>query len=415
MQRTTMTRDGALHGTLRSISPSMSTCDVLIVGGGPAGSTCAWKLRQAGLDVVVLDKAAFPRDKVCAGWITPAVVDELKLDLDEYRVSQPLAPHPQPLSPCGGEGSSQSRTLQPITRFLTGVIGGGEVETKYDQPMSYGIRRCEFDHYLLSRSGARLQLGESLRNLRLENGEWIVNDTYHARLVVGAGGHFCPVARFTAPDADDGAPVVLAQEIEFEMTAAQRDACRVEPDRPELFFCRDLLGYGWVFRKRDFLNIGLGREREQNLSAHVADFCEFLKQRGRVPGDISSRFHGHAYRLLRPSPRPVRHEQLLLIGDAAGLAYPQSGEGIRPAIESGLLAAQVIFDARGDYRGDLQSKLRAGFVERFGADRSSSNWTDRLPTRLKQSLAAFLLTTRWFSRHVLLNRWFLHRQQDPLV
>ena len=52
----------------------MDRCDVLIVGGGPAGSSCAWRLVTAGLDVVVVDKANFPRDKVCAGWITPAVV-----------------------------------------------------------------------------------------------------------------------------------------------------------------------------------------------------------------------------------------------------------------------------------------------------------------------------------------------------
>ena len=53
----------------------MTACDVLIVGGGPAGSTCAWKLRRPGLDVVVWDRQTFPRDKVCAGWITPQVVD----------------------------------------------------------------------------------------------------------------------------------------------------------------------------------------------------------------------------------------------------------------------------------------------------------------------------------------------------
>ncbi len=60
---------------------AMITCDALIVGGGPAGSTCAWKLRQAGLDVMVVDAAVFPRDKVCAGWITPQVVAELDLDI----------------------------------------------------------------------------------------------------------------------------------------------------------------------------------------------------------------------------------------------------------------------------------------------------------------------------------------------
>ena len=59
-------------------------CDVVVVGGGPAGSTSAWKLRQAGYDVIVLDRAAFPRDKLCAGWVTPQVIEDLQLDIDSY-------------------------------------------------------------------------------------------------------------------------------------------------------------------------------------------------------------------------------------------------------------------------------------------------------------------------------------------
>ncbi len=66
----------------------MDTCDVLIVGGGPAGSSCAWGLRSSGLDVVVADRKAFPRDKVCAGWITPQVIESLDIDLDDYRAAQ---------------------------------------------------------------------------------------------------------------------------------------------------------------------------------------------------------------------------------------------------------------------------------------------------------------------------------------
>jgi len=62
----------------------MDSCDVLVVGGGPAGSTCAGRLVRAGLDVVVIDKSSFPRDKVCAGWITPEVVRLLELDLPAY-------------------------------------------------------------------------------------------------------------------------------------------------------------------------------------------------------------------------------------------------------------------------------------------------------------------------------------------
>src|SRR5262245_7456921 len=148
--------------------------DVIIIGGGPAGSSCAWKLRQSGLDVVVIDRARFPRDKVCGGWITPQVVDELSLDLDDFRIG---------------------RTLQPITAFRTGLIGEpGGVETVYNRPVSYGIRRCEFDDYLLRRSGARLKLGFDIATVRRESGRWNVNGFLEAPMLVGAGGHFCPIA-----------------------------------------------------------------------------------------------------------------------------------------------------------------------------------------------------------------------------
>src|SRR5205085_1102307 len=62
----------------------MDSLDVLIVGGGPAGSSCAWKVRRSGLTVGVLDKQTFPRNKVCGGWITPAVLEELDIEPAEY-------------------------------------------------------------------------------------------------------------------------------------------------------------------------------------------------------------------------------------------------------------------------------------------------------------------------------------------
>src|SRR6266540_1420493 len=127
----------------------MECCDVLIVGGGPAGSTLAWKLRNHGLDVLILDKSTFPREKVCAGWITPAVTDLLQVDLREY---------------------SRENVLQPISGFRTGMIGGAGVLTRYDHTISYGIRRNEFDHYLLRRTGARLQLGSLLKTMQRGQG-----------------------------------------------------------------------------------------------------------------------------------------------------------------------------------------------------------------------------------------------------
>ena len=96
---------------------------------------------------MVLDKSTFPRDKVCAGWITPATTELLHLDKDEY---------------------SRGRVLQQISGFRTGMIGRAGVVTRYGRTISYGIRRSEFDHYLLKRSGARLRLGEPLRTMERE-------------------------------------------------------------------------------------------------------------------------------------------------------------------------------------------------------------------------------------------------------
>ncbi len=106
----------------------------------------------------------------------------------------------------------------------------------------------------------------------------------------------------------------------------------------------------------------------------------------------------------------------MLIGDSAGLAYAQSGEGIRPAIESGFLAAQVILNADGDYRRERLQPYCDRLFRRFG--NTESDWTRRirslLPGRLAVAAARGLLANRWFSRHVLLDRWFLHSDVPPL-
>lgn len=370
----------------------MDTCDVLIVGGGPAGSSCARQLQAAGVDVLVLDKATFPRDKVCAGWITPAVIAELQIDTADY---------------------APSRVLQPITGFLTSRLGGKEIRTDYGCTVSYGIRRCEFDHYLLARSGARLQLGEPFSKLDRDGDGWVVNEHIRTKLLVGAGGHFCPVARLVTESPPEET-VVLAQEIEFEMTDEQARTCRVSGDTPELAFCPDLRGYGWCFRKGNFLNIGLGREQERGLTDHVQAYRDFLVRAGKIPADVPQKFHGHAYRLYQHAPRKLLHDRVLLIGDAAGLAYPQSGEGIRPAIESGLLAAKIIQASHGDYSGDLTSQLQAALVNRLGTRHSPGVFSSVIPAGLRGFAAGRLLAMRWFTRHILLDRWFLHRHVAPL-
>lgn len=372
----------------------MERCDALIVGGGPAGSTLAWRLGQSGMDVVVLDKKAFPRDKVCAGWITPAVVETLQLDLADY---------------------ARGRTLQPIHRFRTGLIGGNEVLTDYGNTVSYGIRRREFDDYLLRRSGARLLLGEGVESVERAGTEWIVNGHLHTPLLIGAGGHYCPVARRLGAELGPEEGPVTAQEVEFELSPEQAAACSVAPDTPELFFTPELDGYGWVFRKGSVLNIGLGREAGGKLGDAVTAFTAWLQQQGKVPADIPQRFHGHAY-LFFPQRRPRRvvDDGVLLIGDAAGLAYPQSGEGIRPAVESALLAAGVIAAARGDYRTDQLAAYVEQLSARFGPRQSAPAALPWLPAPVKRFLAGRLLGNPAFTRRVVLDRWFLHRSQPAL-
>lgn len=369
----------------------METCDVLIVGGGPAGSTCARRLIDAGLDVILLDKSSFPRDKVCAGWITPAVIDELDLDLNHYR---------------------QGRVCQEIEGFRTGAMDSHYAYNDYSRTVSYGIRRYEFDHYLLSRCGARLILNQPVSEIKRHDNYWIVNNTIRASMLIGAGGHFCPVARHLGARIGKSERSVSAQEIEFKMTLQQQSDCHIDAEIPELFFYPDLSGYGWVFRKDQYLNIGVGREDTGKIARDTSQFIEFLQQHGKIPNDITNGFKGHAYLLYDHAHRKILDDSVLLIGDAAGLAYTESGEGIRPAIESGLLAAEVIINAQGDYHRNNLEPYSKKISARYGKRQyQQKKW---IPNRLKLTFANKIITNRFLSRHILLDRYFLRAEVDTL-
>jgi geranylgeranyl reductase family protein len=366
---------------------ALDVIDVIVIGGGPAGATCAWKLRDSGLDVVVMDRARFPRDKVCAGWITPQVIAAAEIDVTDYR---------------------RSRTFQPITGFRSGLIGRErDIETRYDHPVSFGIRRCEFDHYLLERSGARLELGAEIASIRHDGHAWIVNERLKAPMLVGAAGHFCPVARRLNPLPAD-APVVVAQEVEFPVDEAG-PGWAIEPETPELYFCPDLKGYGWCFRKERHLNIGLGRLDRRSLPKATDGFVAFLRERQRIPDAASWRWRGHAYLVSEAPRRRIVDTGVLLIGDAAGLAYPSSGEGIRPAIESGLIAASTIVAANGRYTLTNLQPYEQQLRERFGLDiepHRTPGWQSALAT----AAAPWLFGMPWFVRHQVIERGFLRSQ-----
>ncbi len=367
----------------------MERADVVVIGGGPAGSSLAAGLRGSGLRVVILDRARFPRDKMCAGWVTPPVFECLGIEPEEY---------------------GQGRVLQPIHGFRVGVLGGRQSATSSEDVVSYGIRRCEFDTALLERSGAEVREGEPLRSLERTPLGLRVNGAIEASLVVGAGGHFCPIARRLMLGPKSEEPLIAAQEVEFRLDPAQARACPVAPETPHIAFLRDLKGYGWVFRKGDYLNVGLGRQDRANLSGHLADFLAELRREGRLPPDLPDGFRGHAYLLYDQAPRRLFDEGLALVGDAAGLAYPRSGEGIRPAVESGLLLARVLRDAPGDKLGapEMLAAYERALLDRLGSREHRPGVTDRLPGPLVRFLAAHLLGHPRVARDVVVRRWFLH-------
>jgi flavin-dependent dehydrogenase len=364
----------------------MQQADVIIVGGGPGGSTCAKQLRAGGLDVLIIDKAEFPRGKLCSGWITLGVLDDLKLDIEDYR---------------------RGRIFQPMSGFSIGTVGGRSVRVDYGKTVSYGILRRQFDDYLLRRCGARLALGEAVKSIEREGGDWTVNGQYRAAMLVAAGGHFCPVARLLDKAGERG-PAITAQEMEIELSPDQAATCPVSQESPELYFCADLLGYGWCFRKGNHLNVGLGRVVPQQLPQQVRDFYQWLKRQRRLPDGLPSDFPGHAYLTYEQAARTLVDEGVVWIGDAAGLSHNESGEGIRPAIQSGLMAAETILAARSDYRSETLDAYRRRVEAQFGPRRVGVP-PPRATSGLRRRLAHWLLARRWFVRRVVLDRWFLRR------
>jgi flavin-dependent dehydrogenase len=362
----------------------MTRHDAIIVGGGPAGSSCARDLVRAGLDVLVIERAQFPRHKPCAGWITLPVLDALGVDAAEY---------------------AEGRTLQPIEGFRVCVCGRAGCDAAFGRTVSYGIRRCEFDHYLLERSGARTAMGMAVTRIERAGDRWVVNGGLEAPLLVGAGGHFCPVAARLSPRSPSG-PLVLAQEVEVPLTPAEADACRTRPTLPSLFFCPDLRGYGWVFRKGGFLNVGFGRQDPDRFVEHSRQFMAFLAADREIPARVPASWHGHAYLLWGLPQRPSVADGAVLAGDAAGLAAPSSGEGIRTAIESGQFAARAIIDAGGTYTRARLEPYRDLLERRYGRPPVAADGPiSRRADRFQRALGAHLVGQPWFARHLLASRF----------
>jgi flavin-dependent dehydrogenase len=318
----------------------MRSCEVIIVGGGPAGSTAAWNLKRAGADVLVLDRERFPRPKLCAGWITPEVVRELGIDVDTY-------PH-------------------RLLTFPRLRVHAGRMHVPVPC-VQHSIRRHEFDAWLLERSGAPVEQ-HNVRHISVAPDGYRLDDAYHCRYLIGAGGTRCPVYRELFrelnPRASDLQIVTLEHEIEYKWQ---------DPDCHLWFFEHGLPGYSWyVPKERGWLNVGIGaiatrlKRTGHDIRWHWAQLAAKLES--SLAAGAQYEPTGYSY-YLRGRVDVVRRDNAFIAGDAAGLASRDLGEGIGPAVRSGWRAAQAILEQQpyqlGDVTGLSVSSIARSMFSRF--------------------------------------------------
>jgi flavin-dependent dehydrogenase len=318
----------------------MRHCEVIVVGGGPAGSTAAWKLKRAGADVLVLDRERFPRPKLCAGWITPEVVRELAIDVDTY-------PH-------------------RLLTFPRLRVHAGRLHVPVPC-IQHSIRRHEFDAWLLERSGAPVEQ-HNVRHIAVAPDGYTIDEAYHCRYLIGAGGTRCPVYRELFRDLNPRASTLQLVTLEHEIEYQWRD-----PDCHLWFFEHGLPGYSWyVPKERGWLNVGVGAIAERlkrtghDIRWHWAQLAAKLDST-LAPGAQYDPT-GYSY-YLHGRVDVVRRDNAFITGDAAGLASRDLGEGIGPAVRSGQRAAQAVLEQQpyqlGDVTGLSVSSIARSMFSRF--------------------------------------------------
>ncbi len=305
--------------------------DLVIVGGGPAGATCARRAAQNGLDVVLIEKEVHPRQKLCGGALTQRVTDLIDFDI-EHAVQTHF---------CGGRIYSQS---------------GEYIEGSLKSYTGHLVDRTDFDYCLLQearRAGAQVVEGvEAVAMEQTRSGIRVLTlgDSYKAHLVVGADGVNGVVARQTGLRnrwSSDSVALCIATDVPMDQDEIIRTMSMTDSESLgiDLHFGIIDIGYGWCFPKRNKLNIGIGCRMDK--AARLGDHWKsFLRRIEKLKG-VSLKVPGRSVSRVPFGGRAGRHvaRRTMLVGDAAGLVSPVTGEGIYYAMRSGLLAADVASEA----------------------------------------------------------------------
>ena len=335
--------------------PSLpARCDVLVVGAGPAGSACAQPLAAAGLDVLLIDQHAFPREKVCGDGLIP----DAHAALRRLGVFDEVMRHAQPVGHVGCIGPSGGRVDVPGSLAVL-------QRQVLDDIVCRAARRAGATVVAPARFEAPIEREGRVEGARIKVGG--VSQDVAARWVVLATGA-APQAMLAAGLCERRTPSGIA------LRGYVRNPAMVDRiTELEVVWHKALRpGYGWIFPCRDgVFNIGVGvvdqrdgGAMEPNLRDVFKTFCAFyapardLMQGGELLGDLKGA-------PLRCSLTGARYSRpgLLATGEAVGSTYSFTGEGIGKALETGLLAAQAILDGERDRQDE--AAVRAAYEARL--------------------------------------------------
>ena len=340
------------------------TCDVLVVGAGPAGIAAALELRRAGRDVLVIDKATFPRDKCCGDGLTTGALRALaELDFDPSRVA----------------------SWTPTTDVWLRSPSGREMSMPLPQgrgTFAAIAPRMEFDDALVRTAlnrGVRIAQGVTFTQITSMTNDGAVVAVeglgeVRCEFVVAADGMWSPVRKSLGLST----PGYLGEWHAFRQYAS--NVTGPAKDRLIVWFDADLLpGYAWSFPLRDGrVNIGFGilrggRHSVQDMNTLWPDILSRPHVREALGDNVTLEGRHTAWPIpARVTTATLAHERVLFIGDAACVTDTLTGEGIGQALQSGMIAGRVLATHHARGASAVRKAFRREMKRHFFADHRMS-------------------------------------------